>query len=253
MDGQLKNPITLEMPLPAKRGRPSKSAAVYSDGVLVLSSDERTRINELVTGISADTGKIQRLMISTAQRYFELGGIIFEAIRRAPASSAVTTKLVEQWTQIPARKVTTALKVYKHFKEKPELLEQLTMKDLTRMIGDDGRTESGEKGKKVQYALSDGPSLFNNDDFGMPTLSGIELDTFRLRMDRSRGDMYLLKKGWNMPIQVVNFTVEQPKTPDVATAYAKLFDETQAALERYYAVIEQAEKRKREAEDAALA
>ena len=244
MEGQLKNPLTQETALPAKRGRPSKTAPVYDGDVMVLSSDERARINELVTGITADTGKIHKLMLSTARRYFELGGIILDAIRRFPASKAPTTEMVEKWTQIPARKVTTALKVYKHFKEAPELLEGLSMRDVALMIGDKNSGTGGTKEKtgKLQYACPAGPQLFDSEDFGLPTLSGIELDMFRVRMDKSHGDMYLLKKGWNIPIQVVNFTVEEPKNVAERTAYDRLIDETQGAVERYYATIERRDK-----------
>jgi hypothetical protein len=54
--------------------------------------------------------------------------------------------------------------------------------------------------------------------------------------------MYLLKKGWNIPIQVVNFTVEEPKNVAEQTAYDRLIDETQGAVERYYATIERRDK-----------
>lgn len=233
---ELKNPITDEIAPQPKRGRPSKSAPVYVDNVMVLSGEEHERINELVTGIAADTEKIQRLAISTAERYFELGGIIDEAIRRAPASKAVTKADVERWTRIPAGKVTVALKVYHRFKEKEEYLKNLTMKDVYQLIGD--RQENGRKEtERMQYFLPREPELFDKE-FGLPPLSGVDLKKYRVQADVSQGKLWILNKNYGHAIPAASITVEQPKNTVQEDAYNKFMADTQIALERYYLVLE---------------
>lgn len=244
---ELKNPITDEIAPQPKRGRPSKSAPVYVDNVMVLSGEEHARINELMTGIVADTDKIQKLMLSTAERYFGMGAIIEMALKRAPASKAATKADVERWTQIPVRKVTVALKVYHQFKAAPQLIRNLSMRDVYLLIGD--KPENGRKEtEKVQYSLPREPELFD-EEFGLPTLSGVELRDYRLHADEHEGKFYLLKKGFGHAVPVAQLTVEQPKNTVQEDAYRKFMSDTQVALERYYLVLENS----REEEDDTLA
>lgn len=243
---ELKNPITEEIAAQPKRGRPSKSAPVYVDNVMVLSGEEHARINELVTGIVSDTDKIQKLAISTAERYFEMGEIIEQALRRAPAARAATKADVERWTSIPVRKVTVALKVYHQFREAPQLIKNITMRDVYLMIGD--KQESARKeSEKIQYSLPRSPELFD-DEFGLPTLSGVELKDYRLHADEHEGKFYLLKKGFGHAVPVAQLTVEQPKNAAQEAAYKIFMSDTQVALERYYLVLE----KNKEEEDEAM-
>lgn len=232
---ELKNPL-----VPAKRGRPSKTAPVVYDNVTVITSEERSRINELVTGIASDGEKAHRLLLSAVQKHFELGGIIAQVVARLPAGKAASAKLVEQWTGIPERQVNLDLKIYKRFKDKTELLEGLTMRDVAAIVSD-AVPRATEKKERVQvhYGLPEGQMQFPDESFALPPLSGVRLDTFRVHSDPYTGNLWLLQDGQAGAVPIGSLTVEQPKDAVMKDAYSRLLAETQCAVERYYAVIEQ--------------
>ena len=54
-----------------KRGRPAKNAPVYDDdNNLIITSEERETINEIVEDIRHTAKKVEALMVSAAQNYF---------------------------------------------------------------------------------------------------------------------------------------------------------------------------------------
>ena len=141
------------MPEPApKRGRPAKNAPVYDDD--------------------------NNLIMSAAQNYFNLGEILERASKKATCS--MTAAKYEAKTGIPARMVSTAFKIYKEFADNPEGLNGLTMREIAMRIGEKKESDKGET-SPVQYNLPEGQLEYSNEfDFGLPTLSGIELTNYRL-------------------------------------------------------------------------
>ena len=135
--------------------------------------------------------------------------------------------------------VSTAFKIYKEFANNPEGLNGLTMRELAMRIGEKKESDKGET-SPVQYNLPEGQLEYSNEfDFGLPTLSGIELTNYRLHADTKSGNFFLLSKKDKLPIPVGGLTVDQPHNETMKAAYNELLDQTQCALERYYALIEQ--------------
>ena len=227
------------MPEPApKRGRPAKNAPVYDDdNNLIITSEERETINEIVEDIRHTAKKVEALMVSAAQNYFNLGEILERASKKATCS--MTAAKYEAKTGIPARMVSTAFKIYKEFADNPEGLNGLTMREIAMFIGEKKESDGGET-SPVQYNLPEGQLEYSNEfDFGLPTLSGIELTNYRLHADTKSGNFFLLSKKDKLPIPVGGLTVDQPHNETMKAAYNELLDQTQCALERYYALIEQ--------------
>ena len=227
------------MPEPApKRGRPAKNAPVYDDdNNLIITSEERETINEIVEDIRHTAKKVEALMVSAAQNYFNLGEILERASKKATCS--MTAAKYEAKTGIPARMVSTAFKIYKEFADNPEGLNGLTMREIAMRIGEKKESDEGET-SPVQYNLPEGQLEYSNEfDFGLPTLSGIELTNYRLHADTKSGNFFLLSKKDKLPIPVGGLTVDQPHNETMKAAYNELLDQTQCALERYYALIEQ--------------
>ena len=168
------------MPEPApKRGRPAKNAPVYDDdNNLIITSEERETINVIVDDIRHTAKKVEALMVSAAQNYFNLGEILERASKKATCS--MTAAKYEAKTGIPARMVSTAFKIYKEFADNPEGLNGLTMREIAMRIGEKKESDKGET-SPVQYNLPEGQLEYSNEfDFGLPTLSGIELTNYRL-------------------------------------------------------------------------
>lgn len=224
--------------LAPKRGRPAKNAPVYDDdNNLIITSEERETINGIVEDIRHTAKKVEALMVSAAQNYFNLGEILERASKKSTCS--MTAAKYEAKTGIPARMVSTAFKIYKEFANNPEGLNGLTMRELAMRIGEKKESDKGET-SPVQYNLPEGQLEYSNEfDFGLPTLSGIELTNYRLHADTKSGNFFLLSKKDKLPIPVGGLTVDQPHNETMKAAYNELLDQTQCALERYYALIEQ--------------
>lgn len=221
--------------VPAKRGRPSKSGPVLIDGKVVITADEREQLNELAFGIKSDGEKIHRLMMKAAQRHYEMGQILNTCIGRV--RGLPTMAKLEQATGLSQHLCSTALKIYKHFKDAPELLEGLTMRDVAALISPP--KDKGEKPHKPDYALPSGQLEFCEDSFGLPTLSGINMNNYRI-VDGDQGRLYVLKRGVNIPVPVSQMTINPPDKDDVvmSEAYRELMNTTQCALEKYFSIME---------------
>lgn len=181
--------------------------------------------------------KVEALMVSAAQNYFNLGEILERASKKATCS--MTAAKYEAKTGIPARMVSTAFKIYKEFANNPDGLTGLTMREIAMRIGEKKESDEGET-SPVQYNLPEGQLEYTGDyDFGLPTMSGIELSSYRLHADTKNGNFFLLSKKDKIPIPIGGLTVDQPHNETMKAAYNELMNQTQCALERYYALIEQ--------------
>ena len=224
--------------LAPRRGRPAKNAPVYDDdNNLIITSEERETINEIVEDIRHTAKKVEALMVTAAQNYFNLGEILERASKKATCS--MTAAKYEAKTGIPARMVSTAFKIYKEFANNPDALTGLTMREIAMRIGEKKESDEGET-SPVHYNLPEGQLEYTGDyDFGLPTMSGIELSSYRLHADTKNGNFFLLSKKDKIPIPIGGLTVDQPHNDTMKAAYNELLVQTQCALERYYALIEQ--------------
>jgi hypothetical protein len=222
-----------------KRGRPSKSGALVIDGLMILSSEKRDEAVQLVAEITKTGEKVEALLYNAARKYYELGKIIDEVVKKLPARPLVTTQRVSDVTGIPARMTGTAFKIFKHFDGHPELLEGLTMREIALMISDKPEKEEGKK-PRIEYGIPSGQLEFDGDEtFGMPPLSGISLSNHRIRA--TEGSLYLIKKGINIPLEVIQMKINPPRDEALETAYSNLTTKMQYAVEEYYSAVEQVE------------
>lgn len=227
--------------LPAvRRGRPSKTDPVVIDGVTVLTGDERKRLTELVSGIQSDTDKIQRLMITTASRYYQMGEILSECAMRV--KGLPTLAKIASSTGIKELMISKAIRIYRHFKSNPEMLNNLSMWDVMRIVAPPKDT-GDEKKAHAPPAVLPGQLEFGSDSFGLAPLSGVSLTNYRIT-DGGAGKLYMIKKGINIPVPVSQITINPPdKDDEVMTgAYGELMSEIQCALERYFSVVELVEQ-----------
>lgn len=227
---ELLNPLMENTP---RRGRPSKTAAVYIDGVLVVKESEREEINNLAAQIDVSISKAKKHITDAVVSHFALGEIIETKILPRWVGKCTAQEVAEK-IQIPAKVVLDASKIYKGFKDNREELEGMAVSTALAFLREQKKVEKTEQ---VQYALPSGQVGYNEDEsFGLPTASGIPLSTYRFRA--KDGKFYLLHKGFPTAIPVASVTVDQPKTPSQQMAYDNMMVQTQKAFEEYYATIE---------------
>ena len=227
---ELLNPLMENTP---RRGRPSKTAAVYIDGVLVVKESEREEINNLAAQIDVSITKAKKHITDAVVSHFALGEIIETRILPRWVGKCTAQEVAEK-IQIPAKVVLDASKIYKGFKDNREALEGMAVSTALAFLREQKKVEKTEQ---VQYALPSGQVGYDEDEsFGLPTASGIPLSTYRFRA--KDGKFYLLHKGFPTAIPVASVTVAQPKTPSQQMAYDNMMVQTQKAFEEYYATIE---------------
>lgn len=226
---ELLNPL-METP---RRGRPSKTAAVYIDGVLVVKESEREEINNLAAQIDTSITKAKKHITDAVVSHFALGEIIETKILPRWVGKCTAQEVAEK-IQIPAKVILDASKIYKGFKDNREALEGMAVSTALAFLREQKKVEKTEQ---VQYALPSGQVGYDEDEsFCLPTASGIPLSTYRFRA--KDGKFYLLHKGFPTAIPVASVTVDQPKTPSQQMAYDNMMVQTQKAFEEYYATIE---------------
>lgn len=227
---ELLNPLMENTP---RRGRPSKTAAVYIDGVLVVKESEREEINNLAAQIDTSITKAKKHITDAVVSHFALGEIIETKILPRWVGKCTAQEVADK-IQIPAKVVLDASKIYKGFKDNREALEGMAVSTALAFLREQKKVEKTEQ---VQYALPSGQVGYDEDEsFGLPTASGIPLSTYRFRA--KDGKFYLLHKGFPTAIPVASVTVDQPKTPSQQMAYDNMMVQTQKAFEEYYATIE---------------
>lgn len=227
---ELLNPLMENTP---RRGRPSKTAAVYIDGVLVVKESEREEINNLAAQIDTSISKAKKHITDAVVSHFALGEIIETKILPRWVGKCTAQEVAEK-IQIPAKVILDASKIYKGFKDNREALEGMAVSTALAFLREQKKIEKTEQ---VQYALPSGQVGYDEDEsFGLPTASGIPLSTYRFRA--KDGKFYLLHKGFPTAIPVASVTVDQPKTPSQQMAYDNMIVQTQKAFEEYYATIE---------------
>lgn len=230
MSEELLNPLMENTP---RRGRPSKTAAVYIDGVLIVKESEREEINNLAAQIDTSITKAKKHITDAVVSHFALGEIIETKILPRWVGKCTAQEVAEK-IQIPAKVVLDSSKIYKGFKDNREALEGMAVSTALAFLREQKKVEKTEQ---VQYALPSGQVGYDEDEsFGLPTASGIPLSTYRFRA--KDGKFYLLHKGFPTAIPVASVTVDQPKTPSQQMAYDNMMVQTQKAFEEYYATIE---------------
>ena len=228
----VQNPVKV-----AGKGRPAKDAAVYIGGVLVMSSADNGKFNALAGELIKDGKKLEELVFSAVKKHFALGKIVSAAAEKLPRG--FTNKDLAEALKVQAGVIGTSYRVYRKFMDCPEALEGLTLREVAALISD-RKPGEGAGRERVEYSLPVGQLEDLSDSFGLPTLSGVRLESHRLRYNQ--GEFYLIRKGFNVPLPVVRMTVEQPRSESMEGAFSLMRDEVQKALERYYKACEDAEE-----------
>jgi len=210
----------------------------------ILGVREAKKITAIFAVIAEDEKAAVKLSRKIARAYYDAGNILADVIRRWDGKKEkLTVKNIADAAGCPERRVTIALKIYKHFEHNPEALNGLDLRDALKLIappppaGEDGYNRIDLGGDPGQLKLDFG------ELFERPPVANRSLQNYRTVGDlvseiivvRRTDDGGLISKRF------AHFSEDIPQSPALRHAYKTMSQKTQAAIEDYLAALEQEE------------
>lgn len=225
--------------VPAKRGRPRKDAPIVLNGVELLSSEEREMHNAEVADLHSSFKKMDDaakeiilILHSIGQRMETIQGRYYEKLK------------VDDYVQhlgITAQECRAAKCVYLAAKEDSQFMRQAKLDGLTslsKIIKYFKKDAVKELPSPVEFPQT--PTDWDTAS-KLPQKSNCNLGRYRIRAEPTDGNFYVYHND-DTPYPVVNLSVEVPRNFQQETAFGKMRDKIQVALEEYYSIIESTEE-----------
>jgi len=199
------------------------------------------KINSLFAQIDENEKAAFKLIVNTAKLYYDAGNLLAGGISnyRTP----LTANVISKACGFPERKITLALKIFKHFENNPDALKGLSMRDAIKMIAPP--PPAGEDGyNRIDLGGDPGQMKFDFGElFTVPATANHSLQNYRTVGDlvseiivvRRTNDGKLISKRF------AHFGEDIPQNPLLRQAYKAMSQKTQAAIEDYLAALEQEE------------
>jgi hypothetical protein len=207
----------------------------------LLGVRDKNKITALFAQIEENEKAALKLIVNTAKVYYDAGNILAGAISKF--ERPLTAKNICQSYDFPERKITLALKIFKHFENNPDALKGLTMRDAIKMIAPP--PPAGEDGyNRIDLGGDPGQMKFDFGElFTVPATANQSLKNYRTVGDlvseiilvRRTNDGKLISKRF------AHFCEDVPQNPLLRQAYKAMSQKTQAAIEDYLAALEQEE------------
>jgi len=225
-------------------GKVKRKEPIWIDSVKLFGIREQNKVTSLFAQIDENEKAAVKLLINTAKLYYDAGNIIAGALSQW--SSVPTVAAISKAYGFPERKITLALKIFKHFENNPDALKGLTMRDALKMIAPP--LPAGEDGyNRIDLGGDPGQLKFDFGElFAVPAAANRSLQNYRTVGDlvseivviKRTGDGKLISKRF------ARFGEDVPQNPLLRQAYKAMSQKTQAAIEDYLAVLEQEEANK---------
>jgi len=224
------------------KGLVSKDA-VYN-GLTFMGVRDTKKVSAIFAKIDAHEKAAEKLVIQTAKAYYNAGNILANAIRNFNyKAKGLTAKAIADASGFSEKRITTALKIFKHFENNPDALNGLTLRDSLKLIapppaaGEEGynRVDLGGDPGQIQMDFGD---LFKLPSTVNPTLQSYRTMAEKMSeiiVVRRAGDGSLISKRF------AHFGEDIPQDPNLRHAYKIMSQKTQAAVEDYLAALEQGE------------
>lgn len=212
------------------------------DGYVFLKKDDYDEIMHGQKQINAIGKKVEGLIRNAAQLHFITGQKLRQAQEEFINYRLVQTfKQIAEITGLPERRVKTAMKIYQEFKDDPERLESLTVQECMRLIGEkEGEGSEKKKAEAIEYAGDERREFDFEELFERQPLSRVELNQYRV-MVTGESEIWLVKKGLNVPMKIMDIFTGSANTPEISLAHKKLLHDVQSAAEEFYSVYERQE------------
>jgi hypothetical protein len=207
----------------------------------VLGVRDKNKITALFAQIDENEKAALKLIVNTAKIYYDAGNILAGNISQY--KTPVTANAIAKAYGYPERKITLALKIFKHFENNPDALKGLSMRDALKMIAPP--PPAGEDGyNRIDLGGDPGQMKFDFGElFTVPATANHSLQNYRTVGDlvseiivvRRTNDGKLISKRF------AHFGEDVPQNPLLRQAYKAMSQKTQAAIEDYLAALEQEE------------
>jgi hypothetical protein len=184
-------------------------------------------------------------MVQTARAYYDAGNILAGAIRNFNyKAKSLTTKAIADASGFPERRITLALKIFKHFENNPEALNGLAMRDALKLIAPP--PPAGEEGyNRVDLGGDPGQMRFDFGElFAVPAAANRSLQNYRTVGD-SISEIIVVRRTKDNGLvskRIVRFFEDIPQNSVLLHEYKTMSQKTQAAIEDYLAALEQEEE-----------
>ena len=222
-----------------KEAKPLSHKTLYS--LSKFSVKTLTKLKILFSQIDENEKAALKLIVNTANIYYDAGNILAAFISQS--RTPVTANAIAKAYGFPERKITLALKIFKHFENNPDALKGLTMRDALKMIAPP--PPAGEDGyNRIDLGGDPGQMKFDFGElFTVPATANQSLQNYRTVGDlvseiivvRRTNDGKLISKRF------AHFGEDVPQNPLLRQAYKAMSQKTQAAIEDYLAALEQEE------------
>ncbi len=207
----------------------------------LLGVRDANKFKSIITKIEENEKAAAKLVAYTAKLYYDAGNILAALLTKW--TTPPTVAAVSKAYGFPERKITLALKIFKHFENNPDALKGLSMRDALKMIAPP--PPAGEDGyNRIDLGGDPGQLKFDFDElFTVPASANHSLQNYRtvgelvseIIVVRRTNDGKLISKRF------AHFGEDIPQNPLLRQAYKAMSQKTQAAIEDYLAALEQEE------------
>lgn len=221
---------------------PRKSdAPTLIDGQVFCTAEQREELYAICERLSNTGRKLVELTKSAAMDYFRMGEWLYRRLLDFPrcTSARDLQKALPGELHLSYETVCKALKIYKHFMERPELLQDFTLRECLKLIADGKPKEEKPKYKSYeQYEEDEENQLeFDPDEFfSLPTLSGVELENTRFATQDN--ELFVVRRGFVHPERIAVVYADVPEDVELQTAYNRMMANFQRETEKYFALVE---------------
>jgi len=220
---------------------------ILINGKQFLGTRDAKKVAALFAEIAEDEKTAVKLLLKTAQAYYDAGNILAAAIQRWNYKAArLTAKAVADASSFAEQRIALALKIFKLFEHSPSALTGLSFRDVVKLLapppsaGVDGynRIDLGGDPGQMKFDFGD---LFERPADANPSLTSY----------RTLGDLvseiivvHVTKEGKFISKSFARFCEDIPQNPSLRLAYKTMSQKTQAAIEDYLAALEHEEEQR---------
>jgi len=208
---------------------------------------EKSKLTAIFAEITEYEKEANKLLAKTALAYYNAGNILSGIIKRWNyKEKGLSAKSVAEVTGFPERRVTIAIKIFKHFENNPEALKGLALRDALKLIapppppGEDGYNRMDLGGDPGQMKF-DFCELFE-----LPASGNHSLKNYRtITTDNSLSEIIVVRRTEDNLLtskRIVRIFEDIPQDSVLHHAYKIMSQRTQAAVEDYLAALEQSER-----------
>ncbi|MCL2277572.1 MAG: hypothetical protein FWC21_06700 [Treponema sp.] len=209
----------------------------------IIGVREKNKLAAIFAEITEYEKEARKLLAKTALAYYNAGNILAGIIKKWDQKTKLTANSLAEVTGFQERRVTLALKIFKHFENNPDALKSLTMRDALKLIAPPA--PSGEEGyNRVDLGGDLGQMKFNFGElFELPAAGNHSLKNYRT-IGNQLSEIIVVKRTQNGGLiskEFASFSEDVPQNKLLRHAYTTMSRKTQEAIEDYLAALEQSE------------